>query len=73
MEAAAGTALSAAIIATASGMLWLIASLPNRLTGLERDIRQVLANQSRLETRVDTVWSEVRNHDRRIIRLETEK
>ena len=73
MEAAAGAALAAAIIATASGMFWLIASLPNRLTGLERDIRQVLTNQSRLETRVDTVWSEVRNHDRRIIRLETEK
>ncbi len=65
VEAAAGAALAAAII--------VIASLPNRFTGLERDIRQVLMNQTRLETRVETVWNEVRNHDRRLIRLEAEK
>lgn len=70
IEAAAGSALAAAIIATSGGMFWLIASLPNKLTGLERDIRQILGNQNRLETRLESVWREVREQDRRLIRLE---
>lgn len=70
LEAAAGSALAAAIIATAGGMFWLVASLPNKLTGLERDIRQVLGNQTRLEMRLESVWREVREQERRIIKLE---
>lgn len=70
MEAAAGAALAAAIMATATGMFWLVASLPNKLTGLERDIRQVLGNQTRLETRLDNLWREVNAHDRRLMKLE---
>lgn len=67
---ASGAVLATAICVTAGGMFWLIVSLPNKLTALERDARQILANQNRLENRLDSVWREVREQDRRLIRLE---
>lgn len=70
LEMASGAVLAAAIITTSGGMSWLLTQLPNKLNALERDSRQILTNQSRLENRLDTLWGEVRAQDRRLIRLE---
>jgi hypothetical protein len=69
-EATAAAVMAAAILGTASGVGWLAVSLPNRLTNLETRINSVLSNQQRFEDRFDGLETEVKNQDRRIIRLE---
>lgn len=70
IEAAGGAILAAAIMATASGVVWLVVSLPNRLQAMEGNMRQILGNQTRMENQIDMLGSEVRMQDRRIIKLE---
>ncbi len=70
IEATAATVLSAAIIGTATGMGWLVISLPNRLQQLEGQISRILGNQERFDQRFNGLEQRVSDHDRRIIKLE---
>lgn len=70
LEATAAVVLAAAIISTAGGVGWLIIQLPNRLKQLEDSITRILANQDTFSDKFANIEEQVRDHDRRIIKLE---
>lgn len=70
MEATAAAVLSAAIIGTAGGVGWLIIQLPNRLQQLEQNISRILVNQDLFGKQFSELEKQVKDHDRRIIKLE---
>lgn len=57
-------------MATAGGVFWLTTSLPNKLSAIDKHMQQILNNQNRLETRVEALNREVREQDRRLIKVE---
>jgi hypothetical protein len=65
--------MSAAIIGTATGVLWLVTSLPNRLQQIEQRMGQMLKSQELYGEKVTEIEKTVNEHDRRIIRLELTK
>jgi hypothetical protein len=65
--------MSAAIIGTATGVLWLVASLPNRLQQIEQQMNQMIKNQEVFGAKFTEIEKTVNEHDRRIIRLELNK
>jgi len=70
LEATAAVVLAAAIISTTGGVGWLMIQLPNRLKQLEDSITRILANQDALSDKFANIEEQVRDHDRRIIKLE---
>ena len=70
LEAVAATVLSAAVLGTAGGVGWLVISLPNKLQQLEKQIAQIVADQTIYSERFVQLEKQVTDHDRRIIRLE---
>jgi hypothetical protein len=69
-QGTSATVLAAAIVGTASGVGWLVMSLPNRLQQLETQITQILKNQDALGDRFQKLEDTVDQHDRRLIKLE---
>lgn len=70
LEATAAVVLAAAIISTTGGVGWLIIQLPSRLKQLEDSITRILANQDTFSDKFANIEEQVRDHDRRIIKLE---
>lgn len=70
LSSTAATVLAAAVIGSFSGILWLIIQLPSRLQQLENGIERIATNQERLESRLEWIEGQVRQHETRIIRLE---
>lgn len=70
LEATAATVFAAAILGTAAGVGWLVIALPNELSQLKLQIKQVVANQDSFGQRFVELEKQVVDHDRRIIRLE---
>lgn len=70
LEATAAVVLAAAIISTTGGVGWLIIQLPSRLKQLEDSITRILANQDAFSDKFANIEEQVRDHDRRIIKLE---
>jgi hypothetical protein len=70
LEATAATVLSAAIVASAGGVTWLVVQLPTRLQQIETAIDRIIGSQSRFENRFEGLEKTVQDHDRRIIKLE---
>lgn len=73
VQVAQGTSsavLAAAIVGTASGMGWLVMSLPSRLQQLENQITQILKNQDIYGEKFQKLEEKVDQHDRRLIKLE---
>jgi hypothetical protein len=73
VQVAQGTSsavLAAAIVGTASGMGWLVMSLPSRLQQLESQITQILKNQDTYGEKFQKLEEKVDQHDRRLIKLE---
>jgi hypothetical protein len=62
--------LSAAILATSGGVVWLVIKLPDRLQEMEAQIAQILQNQGQFGERFREIEKEINNQDKRIIRLE---
>jgi hypothetical protein len=69
-QGTSATVLAAAIVGTASGVGWLVMSLPNRLQQLETQITQILKNQDAFGDRFQKLEDTVDQHDRRLIKLE---
>jgi septal ring factor EnvC (AmiA/AmiB activator) len=70
IEATAAAVLSAAILATSGGVVWLVIKLPDRLQEMEAQIAQILQNQGQFGERFREIEKEINNQDKRIIRLE---
>ena len=69
-QGTSATVLAAAIVGTASGMGWLVMSLPSRLQQLETQITQILKNQDIYGEKFQKLEEKVDQHDRRLIKLE---
>jgi hypothetical protein len=67
IEMAAGTVLAALIAYIAH----TVTSLPAKITNIEQGQQRILDNQNRLENRVEAIWRENRDLDRRVTRVET--
>lgn len=65
--------MTAAILASAGGVLWLVTSLPNRLNQIEQQMTQILKNQDAFGERFMDLEKTVNEFDRRIIKLELRK
>lgn len=65
--------MTAAILASAGGVLWLVTSLPNRLSQIEQQMMQILKNQDAFSERFMDLEKTVNEFDRRIIKLELRK
>jgi hypothetical protein len=69
-QGTSATVLAAAIVGTATGMGWLVMSLPGRLQQLENQITQILKNQDVFGERFQKIEETVDQLDRRVIKLE---
>jgi hypothetical protein len=65
--------LSALILATSTGVGWLVINLPNRLQQLEQQMTQILKNQDAFSERFLDVEKNVNDLYRRVIQLESKK
>lgn len=65
-QAVAGTVLATAIISSASGVFWLVSTLPTKLADIDKSLQ-------RLGDKVDTVERVQREHERRLVILEAHK
>lgn len=65
--------MTAAILASAGGVLWLVTSLPSRLNQIEQQMTQILKNQDSFGSRFIELEKTVNDLDRRIIKLELNK
>lgn len=72
-ESTAAAVLAAAVLATASGMSWLVIALPSRLQALQEQTTQLLRNQEAFSGRFKQLEDQVNDHDRRIIKLEVKQ
>ena len=73
LEATAAAVLAAAVLGTASGMGWLVISLPSLLQSMREQIGQVVKNQETFGRRFDGLEDRVMDHDRRLIKLEVKR
>lgn len=70
LEATAAAVLAAAILGTATGMTWLVISLPNKLQKMEEQISRIIQNQANFGEQFNDLREQVNEHDRRLIKLE---
>lgn len=73
LEATAAAVLAAAVLGTASGMGWLVISLPTQLQAMKEQIGQIVKNQETFGRRFDGLEERVMDHDRRLIKLEVRR
>jgi hypothetical protein len=69
-EGIVAAVMSAAIIGSATGVFWLVTSLPNQLDDMKRQMVQILKNQDAFGERFIDLEKDVNDLDRRIIKLE---
>lgn len=70
LEATAAAVLAAAILGTATGMTWLVISLPNELQKMKEQINLIIQNQAAFGQQFNELREQVNEHDRRLIKLE---
>jgi hypothetical protein len=70
LEATAAAVLSAAILASSGGVVWLVVKLPDRLQEMEKQIAQILLNQGQFGVRIREIEKQINDQDRRLIKLE---
>lgn len=70
LEATAAAVLAAAILGTATGMTWLVISLPNELQKMKEQINLIIQNQATFGQQFNELREQVNEHDRRLIKLE---
>lgn len=70
LEATAAAVLAAAILGTATGMTWLVISLPGELQKMKEQINLIIQNQAAFGQQFNELREQVNEHDRRLIKLE---